>query len=431
MNKLVSVNLITMQPSKYDDIKEEMSRFVVTIIEDKDLKDPLGFALLRNSLLGESYKIFLSSANEELEKFLYVHECGHIIFGHVENTATKSSILSNRIKAAYSKHPTLFSTFSDFFEYVKRYMYNVAMDLEVNSKSFSEDDIIYFDKILSAFLSIDAKACYPKDYNYPLSRGWREYLQLILDDIDKFIEEDKKRKGAKSDAEYSAMIKKDVENELLQNKESKADEIEQKSIGRGGGKVEEARLNKLLSFDSVKKDIMKSVFHLTPTENRRDMMYNFNRRKSNSSVLIPKTLQWNEFRQQAFYVIFDISGSVDDNLIDKCYSMFYEIASIVGKRSRIIFCDHQVEGDFLIRDRKFIKSGGGTDIARGIEYVRQKYDYSNSVVFIMSDFYDYLDKWEYQLKRMKTKLIYGICWDKNADFSFIKKYFKNVWLVQD
>lgn len=420
-----------MQPSKYDDIKEEMSRFVVTIVEDKNLKDPLGFALLRNSLLGESYKIFLNSADEELEKFLYVHECGHIIFGHVENIVVKSNILSNRIKVAYLKHPTLFGTFSDFFEYIKRYIYNIAMDLEVNSKHFSEDDIIYFNKILSAFLGTDAKVCYPKDYSYPLSRGWREYLQLMLDDIDKFIEKDKKRKGAKSDAEYGSMVKKDVEDELSSNKESKANDIERKSIGDEGGKVEEARINKLLSFDSVKKDIMKSVFHLTPTENKRDMMYNFNRKKTNSGILIPKTLQWNEFRQQAFYAIFDISGSVDDTLIDKCYSMFYEIANIVGKKSRIIFCDHQVEGDFLIKDRKFLKSNGGTDIAKGIEYVRQKYDRSNSIVFIMSDFCDYLDKWEYQLKRMKTKLIYGICWDKNASFDFIKKYFKNIWLAQD
>lgn len=415
-----------MTPSKLDYAKKEISRFVVTVTERDDQDEPLGFVLERNSLVGESYKMYLCSKDRELEQYLYAHECGHIIFGHVENADIKASILSPKIKKVYEKHSELFGTSEELFEYVRHHLYNIAMDLEVNSKLFTVQDMDDFEMLVSRLAGDEAHLCRYDVYGYPPERDWKTYLMLILEDFDKFVEDDKKRLGASSDKDYLDAIKEEVQAELSSNKEKIAE-----SYGDTHRDPERAVVNESLSFDEVAAIIYRNIFNLKPVENRRDMMYNYNRKKLNSSILIPKTLAWNEYRQRTFYILFDISGSVDSEILDKTYAMLSKMP--VSDKSRIIFCDTKVCGDFLVRDKQYLTNGGGTYLAAGLEYIREKYaPKSDSILFVMSDFQDSLDRWTDELKLYKTKNIYGVEWGNYGfeDTSRVKKLFKSIWRIR-
>ena len=127
--------------SRYNEIKEQMDKYVHTVTEDPDLINPApAFALVRNGFIGEMYKIFVNSSMKDLEEFLYMHECGHIIFDHVNNAEKKALGVSSRIRARFEQYKEWFDNEDEFFDYFKGYLFNVVEDFEVNSKFFTKDE---------------------------------------------------------------------------------------------------------------------------------------------------------------------------------------------------------------------------------------------------------------------------------------------------
>lgn len=421
-----------MAPSKLEETRARLDNFVVIVREDGKMKDPLAFVLKRDSLVGDSYRMFLCSRDKELEDYLYVHEAGHIIFGHAEPTSVMETMLLNRMARLFYEDRFLstFSSKEEFVRYIKDYLFNIAMDFEVNSKLFSEDDIKRMSEL------IGGSPYYPREFSYKDGLSWREYLDLMLDDK-RFFSKDKRKKGSQSDESYVSELKREAASLSQESKESEAARIESseaKRLGIQGSSSETSSKTKSegLNFDELKKIIISNVFNMKTVSSKRDMMHNANRRKlGESKLLVPKTLQWTEIRADSFIVLFDVSGSVAKETVDKSVAMFKDISSKVGRDSRLVCWNTKLVDDRKLKAVGEVYIGGGTDIAAGVSYC-SKYIHSGTKLFVISDFIDNLEAWDKELAKLLTKNIYGICWDKDSyrDYASKMKNFKRIWCVE-
>lgn len=531
-----------MNPTRYDEVKNYMSQFVMDVKGDPTLKNPLAFVLIRNSLVGECYKLYVNNADPDLEKLLYMHECGHIIYDHIENDDMKAASVSSRIRAKFEEYRDWFDNDETFFEYFKKEIFNVIQDFEVNSKLFSKEEFETLCKLGSRVLGRKMRGCWPEDYGFPVGKTWKEYLSYVLDNFEQFLDGEKhslskkdddnegrtkpafgkgenndegdsadgesqpgdgeadgngdenenengkpSKKGGKKgkgkgkgnnegdgDGEASDgdgeptekaptsnngeddssrvarsdignrirnsrftkeeldEMKKQVSENLNQNKEREANRCDSEGMTRGGdGDASGYEYNKELNFDEIKRQLLKNVFNKKVINSRRDIMYNSNRRKSTGSVLIPKDISREEYRADDFFVIMDVSGSVSENLTEKTVAMFNELSSQFGRKSRIIFWDDRLVDDVQLNKVSKNYRGGSTDIAGAIDYLNKNYIKGNEKVFIISDFCDSLYDWKVAIGKSRSKNFYGICWEHEADLRVVKSSFNHIYYLSD
>ena len=508
--------------SRYNEIKEQMDKYVHTVTEDPNLTNPApAFALVRNGLIGEIYKIFVNSSMKDVEEFLYMHECGHIIFDHVNNADKKALGVSSRIRARYEQYKEWFNNEDEFFDYFKGYLFNVVEDFEVNSKFFTKDEFEAAQPKLAELLNApEARGMWPEDYGYPVGKTWREYLTYILENMEPFLKKTKenmsnnsssssssssssksgkesKNKSGKSSSESSSKknkkngggesesegksskksekngkqsssssekkdgeekkgfskeqleeMKKVAESKDKKKLEEKAEEITAKASGMeheefyrgdygGPGCDDESAGSKIegyVTFEDLKKILDKEVFNKVNVSTRRDQMYNVNRRKlGTSSIIIPRNLNRQEFRPDNFYVLLDVSGSISTTFSKKVVEFFNHFSKLYGKDSRLIMWDDYLRGDEKLSEITKVVYGGNNDLASGIDYIEANYIKGNAdaKVFIISDFYDDLNKMAASIKRGKANY-FAINW--HGDETFLehgypkwKKTYKRVW----
>lgn len=189
--------------SRYQEVKDQMNKYVHIVTEDPELISPApAFCLVRDAFVGEIYKLFVNNSNKELEEFLYMHECGHIIFNHVDNAEKKALGVSSRIRARFNEYKDWFDNEDSFFDYFKNYLFNVVEDFEVNSKLFTK---VEFDASCMlgehVFKQPGWRGMWPEDYNFPIGKTWREYLTYILDDLEPFLKKMKENQEGQNDKE--------------------------------------------------------------------------------------------------------------------------------------------------------------------------------------------------------------------------------------
>ena len=427
-----------MALSRLEEVKNQMAKYVHTVTEDTNLVSPApAFCLIRDAFVGDIYKIYVNSADPELENFLYMHECGHIIFNHIDNFDKKSLALSSRIRAAFDKYKDWFDNEDSFFNYFKQTIFNVVEDFEVNSKLFTKKEFDESCKLGAEVLGLpEFRGMWPEDYKYPIGKTWREYLTYVLDNLEPFLEKmkndmnnddngnqenqdgngngngngmqqpsrngkskssqkgagknknnNKQRRSKGFSPEEIEKLKKDIDNRKNSVLEKVANKIEEKiqnqKLGESnddsdygdGHSITESIREEYYTFDELKKFFDKNVFNKKNIMTKRDQMYNVNRRKTgNSNLIVPRNLTREEFRADDFYVLLDVSGSVSKELIDNTINLFSDFASKFGRNSRLICWDTS-----LCFDKKFVDIknytiyGDGTNIGLGIDYVAKKY----------------------------------------------------------
>ena len=508
----------------------------------KGLPHPACTTFTNNGVCGDIYRIFIDKkfeqVGQEILDGLYMHEAGHIIFGHMKNAQTKNSIQKMKVRAAYPKVAKRFDSREQFEKYFDKMLFNIVEDFEVNSKLFEPDDYHGLDAVIT-----QNRGFFPSDYDFPLGKDYNVYLNLILADPDAFFQkmkekmqnqqggdgesqeddtpnpfqndedmqngkgngsgkgsgkqqdnsngggsgggndesDDKSQDGSQSRAGGNSEPQKNEEKsqngsgngDKKDNKSSsesgegqsnpdqgKTSTQKNKSSGKGKGKkpladnwkfskeeveslkreaeahdenlikqiiqsiegvsLQRARgndnsyekLNEILevkSFESLEKYITKELMKNTKTI-KRDMLYNYNRNKIGTSVLIPAVRHETLTKKATIYAIVDTSGSVDSNLVKGFTGSFRKISKKLGYGSRIIYCHTFVEADYGPKDDIRPYRGGGTRIANGIQYVRDKYTpKSQDVVYVISDFEDSMDEWNMVLDTMHCKKK-GILW---------------------
>lgn len=163
---------------------------------------------------------------------------------------------------------------------------------------------------------------------------------------------------------------------------------------------------------SVLKFIEKNCIGKTVQRDRQDPLYNYNRGKTSGGVMRTRITTVEEYRPGNLVALIDVSGSVDIELVKALLSEILKYKSKFGTKSRIILWDTHLVDDLPLKrsNLEAICCGGGTSIARGIRYAKEKYLKSEQdKLCVISDFEDCLDDWAEELAEVKGET-FAVCW---------------------
>lgn len=203
-----------------------------------------------------------------------------------------------------------------------------------------------------------------------------------------------------------------------------------KSKGTVGGVrgYQETRKD-LDKVDMALKEVLKESKHKVISYNtKKDLTYFYNR-GINRGVLAPRykrSISVNTKPKLVFLI--DVSGSMNIDLVNRIVGT---IARSIKRFNRDLrydiiawdtdLCHHykDIDPSKSIPD---IPYGGGTEMARGIQYFKDNYGPDNTLI-VISDFYDDLDHWARIESTMSKYSIWGFQYGNNSDNS---RYFKNL-----
>lgn len=163
---------------------------------------------------------------------------------------------------------------------------------------------------------------------------------------------------------------------------------------------------------SVLKFIEKNCIGKTVQRDRQDPLYNYNRGKTSGGVMRTRITAVEEYRPGNLVALIDVSGSVDIELVKALLSEILKYKSKFGTKSRIILWDTHLVDDLPLKrsNLEAICCGGGTSIARGIRYAKEKYLKSEQdKLCVISDFEDCLGDWAEELAEVKGET-FAVCW---------------------
>lgn len=163
---------------------------------------------------------------------------------------------------------------------------------------------------------------------------------------------------------------------------------------------------------SVLKFIEKNCIGKTVQRDRQDPLYNYNRGKTSGGVMRTRITTVEEYRPGNLVALIDVSGSVDIELVKALLSEILKYKSKFGTKSRIILWDTHLVDDLPLKrsNLEAICCGGGTSIARGIRYAKEKYLKSEQdKLCVISDFEDCLGDWAEELAEVKGET-FAVCW---------------------
>lgn len=395
-------------PALYNEVNEYINSLNVEIRSfNDDEKYPAPAFVMKRFDNCVPYKVFYK--NDEFEKYYLLHEYGHIYFAHINNEVLKENLIKSRLKYILPKNVSE----EDFMRVFSMHLDNVTKDMEVNSKLFSDEEFEAFEK------GTGNEYILPQRYGFPKGLEADTYLNLVLMDLDKFMDEDKSRQqrkngdgdgkeqgdsGPMSNEDYLDSIEKELKetssvNEKFESRVEQGDEEDggqlNKKAGKKAGngtKYEESDLNDDIKSNEDLKEFIRGI-HTKKTRivRKTDVMYNYNRRKTGSSVIVPKISSSYKKRDEkaTLYILYDVSGSVNPELTEKVVKTISEICDELKTGSRVIFWNESLVNDIDIKDIGKVYCGGGTYLASGVKYIEQKYSpKKNDFVLIVSDFED-------------------------------------------
>lgn len=174
----------------------------------------------------------------------------------------------------------------------------------------------------------------------------------------------------------------------------------------------------------VTKFIEKHCIGKVVQRDRQDPLYNYNRGKTSGGVMRTRITTVEEYRPGNLIAVVDVSGSVDIELVKAFLSEMLKYKSKFGTKSRIILWDTSLVGDLQLKKSELDKicCGGGTSIARGIHYAKEKYLKSEQdKLCVISDFEDDLNEWLEELSTVKGDA-FGICWGGMDGKGYMQRY---------
>ena len=163
---------------------------------------------------------------------------------------------------------------------------------------------------------------------------------------------------------------------------------------------------------SVLRFIEKNCIGKTVQRDRQDPLYNYNRGKTSGGVMRTRITTVEEYRPGNLVALIDVSGSVDIELVKALLSEVLKYKSKFGTKSRIILWDTSLVDDLPLKrsNLEAICCGGGTRIAGGIRYAKEKYLKSEQdKLCVISDFEDNLGAWAEELADIKGDT-FAVCW---------------------
>jgi len=331
---------------------------------------------------------------------------------------------------------------------------NIAEDFEVNSKVFTETEVEDFQDIVEDLSIIKASEnpknnklikkfiedrkknpdekfstiYIPSKFGFPSGLTAEQYMTLILKNLDKFLREMMQGMNVIIKATFSNGSGKDGKNEgkfskgtIQEDKNSSNDcsddmtagekseegenkeSLEDKIIGKGkpnnyskqmgiksdGDNLEESTKASNDFLEEFYDFLTKNCFIKTQ-KTRRDVLYNSNRRKFAGNVIIPRTVSNINYGDAEIYFLIDVSGSVNQGIVEAALNTIHKAAGRISSKSRIIAWDTKLRSDEKFSENKIVYNGGSNDLESGMKYIVKNYmsRRKKSLMFVLSDFYD-------------------------------------------
>lgn len=330
----------------------------------------------------------------------------------------------------------------------------------------------------------------PVDYNFPEGLNWMAYITLILSDEEKMkqalkdaIDNAKNGKGngqqqqpgngsengdADGDGDPAEMeddgkgnkqrkipasaIKDAAEsNDVASENTGKLGEEVKESEAKEAGAVFNHKFGKEYNGNSghgyatqeiidernkgIRNFVLEKCVAKFAKNNRDDILYYYNRGRC-TDVLMNRRTSSIIRRPRDIYVVVDVSGSVNIDVVNVAINELLKNRNHFGKKSRIITCDWDVSADMDLSSNslKKIVGGGSTRIAAGIEYAYNNYlkksKNKDDVLFIISDFEDNLNQWDDVLVNIKNP-VYAINWDSRSKVNMKHLPNNNIYYPKD
>lgn len=369
------------------------------------------------SRVGRYYDIHVANdtGSEEVETIVLLHELGHVYYGH--NDADHIQELKD-IKKLCVDMNIPFKAAMKAYGGPMRFL-NLAMDLEINTKLLTIDNV-------KKMYEFGFGIIIPKAMKVDLASDFRSYYKPLLENI-KFDENDSEnselgddfsnveRNNTGDDLSGTPMTTGDPEiDEALADegyvegdaKASKSDDVddittvgdakkendekEGDSGSKGKGRGKSHGLSNSITVDPSKASeeitrLLKSIVKDTTTY-KIDWVKRYNRGTYGRSngILYPSVVANTTPKKTKLAVLVDVSGSMKTESIVTAVSSLKECSRYLDRNSMFVTWDTDLCEEYSILEvPDKIRSGGGTDIVKGIEYLINN-GYKNIVVY--SDF---------------------------------------------
>ena len=199
--------------------------------------------------------------------------------------------------------------------------------------------------------------------------------------------------------------------------------------GNSGGPGATRLVEKADKIDMALDEVMLHYkSKVIKVDTRKDLTYLWNR-GINRSVIAPSIRRKVTVSEDPTIVfLIDISGSMDTHLVDRILNTIsYKMKKLGRGLKYNIISWSTCLGEHIknINPRKGvprISMGGGTRMARGIEYFKQNYG-PEAILILISDFEDYLEEWHEVEMTMPEYTMYGFNYGSsryNQNFKYFK-----------
>lgn len=442
-----------MVPHRKDEIYRELDKYIHTVDSvSKEKCSEIGTVgwcyILTRALLGKGYRICICEAleGEDLYDFVLMHEIGHIIFGHSElKTALDQELAEEKIKAVFSNLEKYFKSYSlpEIYQYFRSYLFNMIRDFEVNSRLFTKEEFGFMEKGLSDYRGEKTELCWPERYGFPVGLTDNEYLLLVLENPEKFFRNSIADSGDSGDGsgwlkpqdlkdfekkvnDFIDKIKKEYEKQGSITREQLEKQAEENDVNlRFTGDEDAEKITTQIADWSDYKDLERKIYSLLQKKEqvleKRDQLWNYNRGRYGTDVLVPKTRKIQKTRTPYLTVLLDISGSIAEMDVLGFCEVFKSLCRKLSRKSRIVLWNTELARVFEDTDEIEPESGGGTDIGPGIGWCWENRK-PDDLLFAVSDCEDNLESW---LDRYKKKK-YLVCW---RDLDTIKERTSDKYLA--
>lgn len=334
--------------------------------------------------------------DKEVQQIVLIHELAHCYYGHLTIDFNKEFKAVKELFKTLGKPYSMIRTYGGPLSFL-----NVCMDCEVNSKALTIANV----KKMNSFFSL----CTPEAYEIEVLDDFRDYYAPLIEklpDNDKELEQFKKdlqKKLGGNGAEAPDWMKdlpgsstsddSDIQKEL--NRESynggnskaqkdnveevedladlNADENFQETNSKEAGSSH--TLGKALTVvENSDKNIMKFLASIIKTdlEYQQDPMRHYIRgtRRNSEGILYKSNRRKVQESKRKLDILIDCSGSMDSSTLLKALGSLKKSISLVAPNSMIVTWDTYKCEEFPInRIPKSVRSGGGTDMAAGMEYL--------------------------------------------------------------
>ena len=340
--------------------------------------------------------------SEEVKAVVLIHEVGHIYYGHNDVDYKKEFKTIEGLCYSLGYTPIDLEFYGGYMHFL-----NIAMDFEVNTKLLTQQN-----RKVMADMGIGI--CVPQMMEIPFKNSFRDYYVPLLEHITpEFRKQARALQKALESLQDLAKSVSGFDSSLTEGEDgldeesmyviggeeynegdvkAKAKNVvllsdvdeETKSFSRTGKSSAKKALLELSTDEKISSFLKKLIRHTHTRQSDTMRLYNRKTRRNVPNVLYSCHRLKHETDKKKLAIIVDVSGSMSLGKISKVLRTLQTMLSSLNKDSRVITWTTEFEEEFpLTAIPELINVCGGTDMAKALEYVKDK-GYSDVVMY--SDF---------------------------------------------